>query len=99
MFYNPTGKFTGDGCRDGFKHTVLFYETADPVPWTKPMEPEIDVNSPHKSIFWHNSEVGFVLTGDGGRKKIAKSMSSKDLDAVLTANGGEVVTPDTWHTN
>ena len=99
MFYNPTGKFTGDGCRDGFKHTVLFYETADPVPWTKPMEPEIDVNSPHKSIFWHNSEVGFVLTGDGGRKKIAKSMSSKDLDAVLTANGGEVVSPDTWHTN
>ena len=99
MFYNPTGKFTGDGCRDGFKHTVLFYETADPVPWTKPTEPEIDIKSPHKSIFWHNSEVGYVHTGAGAPKRVAMSMSSKDLDAVLTANGGEVVSSDTWYTN
>ena len=99
MFFNPTGKFTGDGCSDGLKHTVLFYETATPTPWTKPMEPKIDTASPHKSIFWHKPGVGYVHTGAGAPKRVAETMSSKELSAVLTANGGEVVDATSWYTN
>ena len=96
MFWNPNSDFTYDRCRDGLKHSVLFYETSKPIPWTKPTEPLIESDNPHKSIYWHSNELGYVATASHEQKRIGEKMSKDDLTSVLTANGGEVVSAKTW---
>ena len=96
MFWNPNSDFTYDKCRDGLKHSVLFYETSKPIPWTKPAEPLIESSNPHKSIYWHSNGLGYVATASHELKKIGEKMSKNDLTKVLTANGGEVVSSSTW---
>jgi len=105
-YLSPTGQTGADnafhfgvaGARirdivDGTSNTVMVVEANDEsaVTWTKPGDFNVDSNNPIKGLVGHFPEGFIALFADGSVRFIAKTITPKNLVAIFTRNGGEVV--------
>jgi hypothetical protein len=77
---------------DGLANTILIAEAADPVEWTRPSEL---VYAPGEVLPPLNTLHGAanVSMGDGSVHRIGTETPPAELQAMITINGGEPVTP------
>jgi hypothetical protein len=80
---------------DGTSNTGLLFVTSKGVPWTKPDDEEFDPKAEdlHKLLWWQR-DVTVMAFGDGSVSTIPKSIKSKNLKALITKAGGEIVNID-----
>jgi hypothetical protein len=78
---------------DGTSNTIFLVEAKDEdaVIWTKPDDLKIDPANPAKDLANHDGKGYWVLLADGSVHFISASMDKKNLWALFTRNGGEVV--------
>jgi hypothetical protein len=83
------------GITDGTSNTIMCVTAAEAVTWTKPDELEFD---PDKDM---TKLVGLVVNGraqvvmfDGSVRTLSKMPDRKTLNALITADGGEVIPGD-----
>jgi hypothetical protein len=80
---------------DGTSNTVLFVESARPVPWTKPDDLPYDADKPLPKL-------GIIPSGfdaafaDGSVRWLKASVPVETLRALITRNGGEVLDPKSF---
>lgn len=79
---------------DGTSNTLMVVEAGEPVIWTKPDELEYDLKKPLPKLGGHFPDGFCALMGDGSVKFIRKGTDEKVIRALITADGGETVTPD-----
>jgi prepilin-type processing-associated H-X9-DG protein len=73
---------------DGTSNTILFVESARPVPWTKPEDLPFDAAKPLPKF--RRLGVGFnAAFCDGSVRFISASVPQKTLNALITRSGGE----------
>src|SRR5206468_3320824 len=77
---------------DGTSNTLMVIEATDAVPWAKPGDLTFDPTKAPK-IGDRERKRALVVLGDGSVRnlKLAK-MTDEQLRALMTVNGGEVVT-------
>jgi hypothetical protein len=76
---------------DGTSNTLMVAETGTPVPWTKPDDLRFDVDGPLPK-FGSRHPGGFhALLADGIARFINHTIEPRVLRALLTRDGGEVV--------
>jgi prepilin-type processing-associated H-X9-DG protein len=82
---------------DGTSNTILAVESREAVPWTKPEDLKYDpdakpslygAGSPHPGGFQ-------VLLASGSVLAVGETIDPTAFRALITRNGGEIVTPDT----
>lgn len=85
------------------KPTLLVVETLNSgAGWTEPQDIDIDVasvafgNTPMQSIGGLHPQVALGIDTEGNSMIIPKSTSLKDLEALLTPNGGEANASNDW---
>jgi hypothetical protein len=94
----PRTMFTGgkgvkvDDVTDGTSMTVLVTESSQPVPWTAPEDIGTPGGSPQSAPGSRHPNVIQALFGDGSVREIPKSWLKTGLPALLTRDGGEMVT-------
>ena len=104
VFFGPGALFEGSegkqlqSVTDGISRTLLVVEAAKPVPWTKPEDVRFDRSETKVSVLpslGGQFDGGFhAIFADGGRSVfIKKSISAPTLRALITADGGEPVSP------
>jgi prepilin-type processing-associated H-X9-DG protein len=83
------------GITDGTSNTILFVEAGESVPWTKPEDFPYDPNKPLPKLGGHFKGKMNVAMGDGSVRTIdLKKVPKTVLRALITANGGEVISGD-----
>jgi hypothetical protein len=76
---------------DGTSNTVMVAERKPPIPWTRPDDPEFDRDSPTPE-FGSGHDGGFhAVFADGLARFLRSSIEPGMLRAILTRDGGEVV--------
>jgi hypothetical protein len=81
---------------DGTSNTIMFAEAKQPVTWSAPDEVPFDAVSPGAGLgSRHPGGFNASLT-DGAVRFIKYSISPQVLRALLTRNGGEVVSSDSY---
>jgi hypothetical protein len=102
---DPRSLFTGKPAgtplhtvTDGLSNTLLVTEAADPVPWSKPEDLSLATGDPAFGMGSKHPPGGFdAAMGDGSVRFVKNSpnnpLSSQVLRALVTRNGGEVVSP------
>ncbi len=81
---------------DGTSNTILAVESRRDIPWTKPEDIPFDskVQLPNVGEF---SEDGFnALFADGSVRFVKKSIQPQVLKALITRDGGEVISSDSY---
>jgi prepilin-type processing-associated H-X9-DG protein len=81
---------------DGTSNTILVVEANREIPWTKPEDIPFDPNGPLPDLggFWPD---GFnAAFGDGSVRSLKKSINPKVLKALITKDGGEVISSDQY---
>jgi prepilin-type processing-associated H-X9-DG protein len=68
-------------------------EAANGVPWTKPDDLPFDPNGPLPALGGQFRSGFNVLYADGSVKPIPRDTPEATLKALITRNGGEIVTP------
>jgi hypothetical protein len=76
---------------DGLSNTVLVFETDTAVPWTKPDDLEWVPEGPSPRISSAHEGGTHALFADGSRRFLRTTIESRTFRAILTSNGGEVV--------
>jgi prepilin-type processing-associated H-X9-DG protein len=76
---------------DGTSRTVLVFETATPVPWTKPDDLHWAQGGPLPRLASPHSGGAHVLFADGAARFLRDTTSAEVLRGLLTINGGEVL--------
>ena len=76
---------------DGVSNTVLVIETDTLVPWTKPEDFEWTPGGPLPRLASPHDGGAHVLFADGTTRFVKSSIAATSLLAILTKNGGEVV--------
>jgi hypothetical protein len=101
VFHGKGAAFEGDaGLRfadftDGTSNTILIVEAADAVPWTKPDELPFDPKKDLPKLGPKDAERFNAALADGSVRALKKTIDKDTLKALITRNGGEVVTiPD-----
>ncbi|HEV3238701.1 MAG TPA: DUF1559 domain-containing protein [Gemmataceae bacterium] len=81
---------------DGTSNTILIVDADDDhaLVWTKPDDLKIDSTKPHTGLGNRNDEGFLVAFADGSVHFLKKDISIKNLWAMFTIAGGEVVTLD-----
>lgn len=80
-----------EAVEDGLSNTIAYFETAEPIIWTKPDGLTYDEKKPLPK-FAAFSNGGFIaVLGDGSVRLIPGSTPEKTLRALFTARGGETV--------
>lgn len=75
---------------DGTSNTLWFFESKhDGVPWTKPEDVVVDVEDPKKAIGGEGDFIGSLI--DGSVHSFPKDLKADTLNALITINGGEVI--------
>jgi prepilin-type processing-associated H-X9-DG protein len=84
---------------DGLSNTLLVGESRRCVPWTKPEDLPFDMSVPLTGLGSHHGyhNNGFnALFADGSVRFLRISITPSVLSALLTRNGHEVVSPDSY---
>ena len=81
---------------DGTSNTLIIGESRHAVPWTKPEDLPFDTTVPLSGLgSFHNT--GFnVLFADGSVRFIKSSINPSTLESIITRNGNEVVSADSY---
>jgi prepilin-type processing-associated H-X9-DG protein len=89
----PNGVSIPRDFTDGTANTLLVVEAANGVPWTKPDDLPFDPNGPLPALGGQFRSGFNVLYADGSVKPIPRDTPEATLKALITRNGGEIVTP------
>jgi hypothetical protein len=77
---------------DGTSNTGMVFVTAKGVPWSKPDEEEFDPKMEDlKKLLWWQNDATPIAFADGSVRVIRKSLDLKNLKAIITKDGGEVI--------
>jgi hypothetical protein len=97
---HPEAAFTGkkDGLRladflDGTSNTIALVDASDAagVVWTKPDDLKVEKNDPWKGLLGHYPGFVLVAMADASVGRVEKGRAAKELWALFTRDGGEVV--------
>ncbi|QEG43543.1 DUF1559 domain-containing protein [Roseimaritima ulvae] len=77
---------------DGLSNTIMIVEAdeASAVPWTKPVDAEIDLTDPAANLSRRNGG-GFLTTLGDGAVRDVPPLNAERLKALFTRDGGEVI--------
>jgi hypothetical protein len=83
---------------DGTSMTIMIVEAKRPIPWTKPEDIPFDPDGPPPQLggFQPESQGYNAGFGDGSVRFIKESVNPRVLKALLTAQGGEVISADSF---
>jgi prepilin-type processing-associated H-X9-DG protein len=90
----PFGPTRGADIRhftDGTSNTILVLETTGSVPWTKPDDLYWSKGGPTPGVASPHSDGAHALFADGAIKFLRPTIQPQSLLAIITINGGEVV--------
>jgi hypothetical protein len=76
---------------DGTSNTILVVEAEKAVPWTKPEDVPYDAKKAVPKLGGLFPEGFHIALGDGSVKFISRKIAAKDLRALITPAGGEVI--------
>jgi hypothetical protein len=97
--FPPGGKGTKIAqVTDGTSWTIMVVEAKRPIPWTKPEDIPFDPDGPLPTLGGYQPESqGFnAAFGDGSVKFVNETVNPSVLKALLTAQGGEVMSADSF---
>ena len=81
---------------DGTSNTILAVEAKREIPWTKPEDIPFDPKAPLPELGGFTPDGFNALFADGSVRYIMKSIDPTVLKALITRDGGEVVSSDTY---
>ena len=82
---------------DGTSNTILAVEAECKIPWTNPSDPPLGDDPTQLSGLGYNDPNGFnALFCDGSVRFIRKTVDAKILKALITRDGGEVISRDSY---
>jgi uncharacterized protein (TIGR03067 family) len=79
---------------DGTSNTLMVVEASEPVPWTKPEDLVYDPHKPLPKLGRQLSDGFNAAFCDATVRLIQKSTKESVLRALITRNGGEVISPE-----
>ncbi|WP_406699843.1 DUF1559 domain-containing protein [Singulisphaera sp. Ch08] len=80
-----------DEVTDELRTTLMIVESAAPIPWTKPEDLPFAPNLPPPRIGSHHPGIANALFANGGTRILKKSISPEILRALISRDGGEVI--------
>lgn len=80
--------------KDGTSNTLLVAEAGSAVPWTKPEDIPFDKTKPLPKLGRQFGDGFHVAFADGSVRFLNKESAPQVLRALITRNGGEIVTAD-----
>lgn len=87
----PPGKATKyRQCSDGSSNTIMITHAGATVPWTKPVDLQLEANNPLKNLSLVNDRIESVLF-DGSTLSLPPSIEPETFKALATSNGSEIV--------
>ncbi len=81
---------------DGSSNTILAVEAKREIPWTKPEDIPFDLNAPLPELGGFTPEGFDAVLADGAVRYIKKSINPMTLKALITRDGGEVISSDSY---
>jgi hypothetical protein len=75
---------------DGAENTLLIVETAEGVPWTKPVDLAYDPRQPLPNLGGDSKDDFLASMADGQWYFVKRTVSEKTLRALITRNAGDV---------
>src|SRR5262249_50049517 len=81
---------------DGTSNTILAVEAQREIPWTKPEDIPFFPNGPLPEVGGFTPEGFNAVFADGAVRYITKSINPNVLKALITRDGGEVISPDSF---
>jgi prepilin-type processing-associated H-X9-DG protein len=81
---------------DGTSNTLLAVEAKREVPWTKPEDIPFDPNGPPPELGGFTPDGFNALFADGSVRYIKKTVAPQVLKALITRDGGEVLSTDSF---
>ena len=100
MFVGPGTLFGGDegpkieDIKDGTSLTIMVVEAAKPVPWTKPEDLPFDKEKPLPELGGLFEDGFHAASPMAAARFLSKKIKPEILRALITRNGGEVVSSD-----
>jgi hypothetical protein len=91
-FENPQGTRLMD-VTDGVSNTLMIVEAETAVPWTEPQDLTFNPNGPLPRMGKHFRSGFNVVFMDGSARLMPHNVPETTLRAMITRNGGEMVTP------
>jgi hypothetical protein len=79
---------------DGTSNTIMVAEAGESVPWTKPDDLPYDGKLPLPKLGSDDRDRFWVAMCDGSVRQVRKSDNERNIRAMITIAGGEVVTGD-----
>jgi hypothetical protein len=92
--FDTRGWVTLSGVTDGTSNTIMYVEGGDKVTWSRFQEYKFDPKGSLPSLGRADKDGFNVVMGDGYARWVKKSVDPNILKAMITRNGGEVVTLD-----
>jgi len=92
--FNGSTSLTFDKLTDGTTNTILAVEAARETPWTKPEDIAFDPNGAPPKLGGLSANGFNTLFTDGSVRFIGETINPIVLKALMTANGGEVISND-----
>jgi prepilin-type processing-associated H-X9-DG protein len=89
--FEPTRGAAIDEFFDGTSNTILVVETNTLVPWTKPDELQWAPDGPLPQLASPHDGGAHILLADGSARFVKSTIAATTLQALLTKNGGEVI--------
>ncbi len=81
---------------DGSSNTILAVEAQRDIPWTKPEDIPFEPNAPLPDLGGFTADGFNALFADGSVRYIKKSIPPLTLKALITRDGGEVISSDSY---
>jgi prepilin-type processing-associated H-X9-DG protein len=81
---------------DGSSNTILAVEAKREIPWTKPEDIPFDPNVPLPELGGFTPDGFNALFADGSVHYLKKSIAPTTLKALITRDGGEVISSDSY---
>jgi prepilin-type processing-associated H-X9-DG protein len=81
---------------DGTSNTIMAVEAKREIPWTKPEDIPFEPNAPLPELGGFTPEGFNALFADGSVRYIKKSIHPTVLKALITRDGGEVISSDSY---
>lgn len=92
--FDSTQRVTTVNFYDGTSNTILYVEGGEKVTWTRFQEYKFDPNGPLPQLGHPKRDYFQAVMGDSSVRSIRKTVNPTTLKALITRNGGEVVTDD-----